>query len=99
MHSKHTQMDILAGEMTMSAVAAASLKMKDNDKNSRMKAGSKMSSGPHRMVNVHFFLLMVSQLAGLSHWSIWGTISRVPDVSLCLGNYNYLKNFRKMPAH
>ena len=33
MHSKHTQMDILAQKMTMSAVAAESLKMKDNDKN------------------------------------------------------------------
>lgn len=45
--------------------------------------------------NVHFSLLMASQLAGLSHWPIWRTISRVPDVSLCLGNYNYLRNFKK----
>lgn len=33
MHSKHTQMDILARETTMSAVAAASLRMEDSDKN------------------------------------------------------------------
>lgn len=71
MHSKHTQMDILAQEMTMSAVAAASLKMKDNDlKKPRMEAEAKCPRdlteccGPYHGVNVRFFLLMVSQFTG-----------------------------------
>jgi hypothetical protein len=40
-------MDILAQEMSMSAVAEEPLKMKDNDKN---KDGGRVSPGPPRML-------------------------------------------------
>jgi hypothetical protein len=36
---------------------------------------------------------------GLSHWPIWRTSSIYQMPHCVLGNCNYLRNLKKMPAH